>query len=257
MPQRSGTGYTLGFAAVICIICSVLVSGAAVALRDRQQRNVVVDRQTQVLRVAGVIEPKAAPPADEVLALFEENIESRIIDLETGEYADDAQLPDPYDPVAAARDPQLGMRAPDNPADVTYIPRYALVYEVRKGGSLDEVVLQVWGKGLWSTMYGYLALDSDGETIRGLTFYEHGETPGLGGEVDNPKWKAHWIGRDAYEGGEPAIEMIKGGAGPPDVDPHGFDAISGATITSRGVQHLLNFWLGEDGYKPYIDRIAG
>jgi Na+-transporting NADH:ubiquinone oxidoreductase subunit C len=256
MPQRSGTGYTLGFAAAICIICSVLVSGAAVALRDQQQRNVVVDRQTQVLRVAAIIEPKASPPASDVQTLFDEAIETRIIDLETGEYADPEGLPEPYDPVAAARDPQLGMTAPGNPAGVNFVPRYAMVYEVRKDGTLDEVVLQVWGRGLWSTMYGYLALDRDGETIRGLTFYEHGETPGLGGEVDNPKWKAQWPGRQAYDDGEPAIEMMKGGAGPPDVDPHGFDAISGATITSRGVQDLLNFWLGESGYKPYIERIS-
>ena len=180
---------------------------------------------------------------------------ARLVDLETGAYADDAVEGD-YDMVAAAKDPELGRPAPENPAGVTLLPKYATVFQVMKDGRVDRVILQVWGRGLWSTMYGYLALDTDCNTIRGLTFYEQGETPGLGGEVDNPEWKKCWPGRTAYnEQGNPAIAMRKGGAGPVEADPHGFDAISGATITSRSVEHLLNFWLGEHGYKPYLDRI--
>ena len=117
------------------------------------------------------------------------------------------------------------------------------------------IILQVWGQGLWSTMYGYLALSNDGVTIEGLTFYTHGETPGLGGEVDNPRWKALWPGRKAFDDqGEPAIEVVKGSPGPPSEAPHKVDALSGATITSNGVQYLLNFWLSDAAYGPYLDR---
>ncbi len=123
-------------------------------------------------------------------------------------------------------------------------------------GVRSMVILQVWGRGLWSTMYGYLALDNDGNTIRGLTFYEHGETPGLGGEVDNPRWKAAWPGRRVFDtNNRPSLVMRKGGAGAPNQDPHGFDGLSGATITSRGVEHLLNFWLGEAGYGPFLAQL--
>jgi Na+-transporting NADH:ubiquinone oxidoreductase subunit C len=123
-------------------------------------------------------------------------------------------------------------------------------------GTLDMLVLPIEGKGLWSTMYGFLALDKDLKTVRGLTFYQHGETPGLGGEIDNPRWKALWPDRVAYdEAGEPVIEVIRGRAGTPDEDPHRIDGLSGATITARGVMHTVNFWLGDDGFGPYLETL--
>ena len=252
--QRRGNLYTLGFAAVICIICSIIVSTASVALRERQQENIILDRQINVLTVAGLIEVGERIGAEEAQRRFDENIELRIIELETGEYADDA-VRQPYDPVEAARDSELGRRAPANRAGISYLPRYAIVHHVMEDGEIDMIVIQVWGSGLWGMMYGYLAFDSDGVTIRGITFYEHEETPGLGGEVDNPRWKAHWEGREAYDDDwQLAIVMRKAGAGPPEEDPHGFDAISGATFTSRGVEALIRFWLGEHGYGPYLKR---
>jgi len=117
------------------------------------------------------------------------------------------------------------------------------------------VVLPVEGKGLWSTLYGFLALDKDVNTIKGLTFYQHGETPGLGGEVDNPKWKALWPGRKAFgDDGQPKIAVIKGQAGPVAEDPYQVDGLSGATITARGVSHLVQFWLGTHGFGPYLKQ---
>ena len=118
------------------------------------------------------------------------------------------------------------------------------------------VILPVSGMGLWSTLYGFVALDADLRTIRGLTFYEHGETPGLGGEVDNPRWKALWPGRRAFGAdAEVRIEVIRGRAGPADVDPHRVDGLAGATMTGRGVTNMLRFWLGEHGFRPYLERL--
>jgi len=98
-------------------------------------------------------------------------------------------------------------------------------------------------------------MDKDTTTIRGLTFYAHGETPGLGGEVDNPRWKALWPGRKAFdENWKPDIRVIKGQAGSPETDPHHVDGLSGATLTSRGVTNLLLFWLGDQGFGPYLQQ---
>ncbi len=91
-------------------------------------------------------------------------------------------------------------------------------------------------------------------TVKGLGFYEHGETPGLGGEVDNPKWKEIWEGKKAYtSSGEVGLTVIKGTA-PPDSD-YKIDGLSGATLTSKGVDNLVHFWLGEQGYKTFLTKL--
>ena len=130
------------------------------------------------------------------------------------------------------------------------------LYEIMKGDDLEMVVLPVEGKGLWSTLYGFLALDADGDTIRGIAFYKHGETPGLGGEIENPRWQALWDGRKAYDSaGRPVIAVIKGKAGDTSSDPHHVDGLSGATLTSNGVTALVQRWLGEDGYGPFLAKL--
>ena len=136
--------------------------------------------------------------------------------------------------------------------------KYALVYiAIDEEGLLQQMILPVHGKGLWSTLYGFLALDSDMTTINGFAFYEHGETPGLGGEVDNPRWKAQWIGKKAFDKNwNIGIEVLKGKVIPNDPKfQYRVDGLSGATITSRGVRDLLRYWLGENGFKPYLDRL--
>jgi Na+-transporting NADH:ubiquinone oxidoreductase subunit C len=110
--------------------------------------------------------------------------------------------------------------------------------------------------GLWGTLYGYIALAADTQTVRGITFYQHKETPGLGGEVDNARWKALWPGRKVYDArGRPILNVKKGRAGPVESDPHNVDGLSGATITSRGVGHLVRFWLGEEAFGPYLKKV--
>ncbi len=254
--QRSGTAYTLIFMLLVCFVFSLLVATSAVMLRPRQDLNVELDRQRNVLSVSGLVEPGQSLSADEIQAMFANNIKVRVVDLETGEYADDA-VPETYSMVAAVKKPDASTDAPANLAGISRVPKYAVVHLVAKDGEVERLILEVWGRGLWSTMYAYLALDKDGNTIQGLTFYDQAETPGLGGEVDNPKWKAVWVGRKAFdEGGAPAIQMVKGGAGSVDENPHGFDGISGATITSRAVENLVNFWLGDACYGPYLKKFT-
>ncbi|MCB9780971.1 MAG: Na(+)-translocating NADH-quinone reductase subunit C [Alphaproteobacteria bacterium] len=246
--------YIVGFAGAVCIICSIFVAGSAVALKDRQEANKVLDRQKNVLAVAGKLPDNATP--DAVAQAFETNIRARVVDLQSGEYVEDVD-PATFDQRSMRDDPATSHAAPaGNAAKVLRLPNEGLIYQVVDGDKVEMVILPVEGKGLWSTLYGFVALDDDMNTIQGLTFYEHAETPGLGGEVDNPRWKALWVGREVFDkSGEPAIEVIKGQAGPADSDPHRVDGLSGATLTSRGVSALMQFWMGDDGWGPYIDRM--
>lgn len=248
------TGFTVMFAAAVCGVCSIFVSGSAVLLKDRQEVNKVLDRQTKVLTVAGLMDEGAKMKRAEVQQLFDENIAPVVVTLETGEPAEGVDAAT-FDQKKAAADPSTSKVAPPNEAKVARLPNQGLVYQVKKGGEVELLVLPIEGKGLWSTLYGFLALDADANTIRGITFYQHGETPGLGGEVDNPNWKARWPGRKAFgDDWEPKISVIKGAAGSVEDDPYNVDGLSGATITARGVSHLVKFWLDEHGFGPYLAK---
>ena len=252
--RQYSNAYIIGFAVAVCLVCSVVVSTSAVALRERQDLNKALDRQTKVLLVAGLLGEGQSASADEVQHLFEQNIRTRVVDLQSGDY-DDTVDAAAYDQRRATKDPSLSREAPANRAGITRLPSKALIYQRVADEEIELLILPIEGKGLWSTLYGFLALAPDTTTIEGITFYEHGETPGLGGEVDNASWKALWRGRKAYDAdGEPAITVIKGAAGPAEEDPYRVDGISGATLTARGVSHLVQFWLGENGFEPYLEK---
>ena len=254
--RLNDTVYTFLFAGAVCLVCSLLVSVSAVSLRSYQEANRIIDRQEKVLSVSGLLKPdeKLSPKA--IQERFAKNIQPKVVDLQTGDYVPEDQVdPAKFDQRKAAEDPATSRAASPNPAQVRRIPNNALVYQVVENGKVEEIIIPVEGKGLWSTMYGYLALAPDTTTIKGLIFYQQGETPGLGGEVDNPRWKALWPGRKAYdEQWEPKIHVIKGPAGPPEQAPYSVDGLSGATLTSNGVTHLMQFWLGENGFGPYLKK---
>lgn len=253
--MQGSAGYNLGFAAAVCFVCAIVVSTSAVSLADRQDRNATLDKQNNVLIAAGLAADDESLDAAEVALRFEP-ITQVVIDTSTGEASDGVE-PDGFDQRAASIDVARSRPAPDNTARVIRIPNQALVYEIRSGtGTLEMVVLPIEGLGLWGTLYGFVALEGDLRTIRGLTFYEHKETPGLGGEVDNPRWKGLWTGRLAFDDDlTPAIAVVKGAAGSVSDAPYEVDGLSGATITSRGVTSLLQFWLGQDGFGPYLTRL--
>ena len=252
--RQYSNAYIIGFATAVCLICSIVVSTSAVALRERQDRNKVLDRQTKVLVIAGLLEEGQKATAEEVEGLFNDNIRIRAVDLASGTYDDSVDITT-YDQRKAEKDPETSRAAPPNSAGLTRIPEVALVYQKVEDDQVEMLILPVEGKGLWSTLYGFLALAPDTTTIDGITFYQHGETPGLGGEIDNPAWKAKWEGRQAYDDDfEPAITVIKGAAGPAGEDPYHVDGLSGATLTARGVSHLVQFWLGDNGFGPYLEN---
>ena len=240
------------FAAVIavCVVCSVLVSSAAVVLAPIQHENALRVRQRQILQAAGLLDP-----SQDVVAQFSQ-VTPRMVDLQSGDYVE-AGDPVDFNVAAESRAPGSSQPVPDEVdiAKVQRRPDAMPVYLIERQGRVETVVLPVHGYGLWSTMYGFLALEGDGQTVKGLTFYQHGETPGLGGEIDNPSWQAKWVGKQALAAdGNVLLRVVKGEPRGQGIE-HQVDGLAGSTLTARGVENLVHYWLGEQGFGPYLARL--
>jgi Na+-transporting NADH:ubiquinone oxidoreductase subunit C len=249
-------GRTYTVALIIFSVCSLLVSGAAVGLHDKQQANKELDRRKNILIAAGIFD--ANVPIAETFQM----VDTKIVDLATGEYvSSDVLDPATYDQRLARQDADLSIRIPrqEDLAGIGRREKYSFVYFINKDGKLDQIVLPIVGKGLWSTMYGFVALDADLHTIRGLSFYEHGETAGLGSEINNPSWQKLWVGKKVYdEQGAVDIRVIKGTVDPNNPTAiHQIDGLAGATLTGNGVTHLMHYWFGGHAFKPFLSRLGG
>jgi len=246
-------------AILVCLVCSIFVSTAAVTLKPMRLLNQELDQKQNILRAAGLL-PEGAKidsqgrGVDELFAQFQ----VRAVDLESGEFVDSVNVA-AYDPIKAAKQPDQSSDLSED-EDIATIGRredVSLVYLKRDGDEIETLVLPVRGYGLWGTLYGYLAIEGDLNTVKGIGFYSHKETPGLGGEVDNANWKAQWHDLKLFdESGEPAVSLVKvrspaGGA----AASHEVDALSGATMTSRGVENLVNFWTSELGFGPFLKNL--
>lgn len=265
---RDSVAQTLKVAVLLCLVCSLLVSAAAVGLRPLQKANEKQAQQEQILLVAGV------DPGDSVAETFEQNVVARLIDLETGKDVTGEPIADgaggamteytveSFNQQKAARLPGLSMALGE--ADIAGIKRrenVSFVYFVKnpETGEFSQLVVPIRGYGLWSVLQGYLALDlatlQEGPAalnVTGITYYQHKETPGLGGEVDNPAWKGEWPGKHIYDSEwQVEFDVAKAPKGDYEVS-----ALSGATITSNGVDNMIAFWFGELGFRTYLKRVA-
>ncbi|MCB1898678.1 MAG: Na(+)-translocating NADH-quinone reductase subunit C [Rhodocyclaceae bacterium] len=256
MSKKESTTRTLLVALTVSLVSSVFVAGAAVSLKPVQIENRQLDKQRSILSIAGLGSGQLS--AREVKELFASRISAKVVDLDTGEYTDKFN-PATFDPLKASKDPKLSEALPgeEDPALIKRRERYTTVYTVEQDGKLDSLILPIRGYGLWSTLHGFIAIKSDLNTVVGLGFYQHAETPGLGGEVDNPKWKAQWPGKTLFDdNGKPAIHIVKGGVDPASPSAiHQVDALAGATLTSKGVDRLVQFWLGEQGFGHYLAKL--
>ncbi len=244
---------TIAVALSLCFVCAILVSFAAVALRPIQTMNKAMDMKKNILEVAGLLDE-----GTDIHQAFEEQIEEKLVDIETGEYIEDMD-PAQYDQRKAAKDPAQNVLLASNQdiASIKARAKIAKVYLVKSGEQIESIILPVHGYGLWSTMYGFLALEADGQTVKSINFYDQAETPGLGGEVVNPNWRALWQGKKVYnDSGEPALGLIKGvvDTSKPGAE-YKVDGLAGATLTSNGVSNLIKYWMSAEGFAPYLDKV--
>ena len=282
MDNKDSISNTFQVAGALCVVCSLLVSMTAVGLRSKQKNNVILDKKKNILLVAGFSKADVdAMDQSRIESFFDEAseedifIEDIVINVSTGQEMTDEQWEQvktkakvdsvkEFDQEKIEKATVSGLDEEDQLSkkiDVKKIglkshENYSHVYIVKnkKKGTIDRYVFPVKGKGLWSTLFGYLAVDAEFGQIEGLTFYQHAETPGLGGEVDNPKWKKMWEGRLIYtESGNLPAEFVVKGAAPAD-NRNAVDGLSGATITSKGVSSLVRYWLSDDGFGTFMEK---
>ncbi|MCX7101313.1 MAG: Na(+)-translocating NADH-quinone reductase subunit C [Methylobacter sp.] len=259
---------TIAIAVALCLVCAVLVSFSAVALKSMQVHNKELDMKKNILDVAGLLED-----GKDIDSAFKEKIEAKIVNLETGDYVEDMNVGE-YDQRKAAKDPALSVAIPKD-KDIAHIrikAKYAKVFLVKESGEIKSIILPINGYGLWSTLYGFLSLDADGQTVQSINFYDQQETPGLGGEVVNPKWRELWKGKKVYaesdqpaaekgliesaEMGEPALSLIKGVVdNSKPGSQYQVDGLAGASLTSTGVTNLVRYWMSKEGFSPYLAKV--
>ncbi len=247
MSNKESPTKTIIVALLLSLVCSVVVSTAAIKLKPIQQKNQALDKKRNILVAAGMMEEKSSASVEELFS----QIESKYVDLTTGEFV---EVPAKFDQRKAAKDPTMNvaLTAEQDLGGIGARSKIAHVYIVKKDGQLDSIILPIHGKGLFSTLYGFIALDKDLKTVKGIKYYEHGETPGLGGEVDNSNWLAKWPGKQVLDAnGEPVLTLVKSDAN----SANEVDALSGATWTTNGVQNMIHFWLGDNGFGPFLDKL--
>lgn len=253
MANQQTAKYTIAVTLIMCLVASVLVSGSAVMLRPHQAENKALDFKKNVLNVAGLYQEGVS--VDEQF----EKIQVKIVDLQTGKFTDAITDIEKFDQTASAKKPGMydQLNPEDDIAKLITREKYAKVFLVNDEAGLSRVILPVRGKGLWSTMSGFIALDKDLNTVLGFGFYSHAETPGLGGEVDNPKWKAIWLGKKIYsDAGEVKVSVIKGHVDEATSEgEYKVDGLAGATLTSTGVNNLVKYWMGDNGFKPFLTKL--
>jgi Na+-transporting NADH:ubiquinone oxidoreductase subunit C len=257
--KKSGPGNDSPLKAIVvtlcvCLAASILVTGTAVLLKPMQAANREREREARIAEIVA----RLPSLADEISLLEAVSVEARVVDLATGRYV---QTIDPthFDQRRAAKDPAQSVAIPAE-RDVAQIgrrSRFAVVHLVRRDEQLLLVILPVRGHGFGSMLYGYLGLSADTGSVVGLSFYEHGETPGLGALIDDPEWRAQWLSKKVWdEHGKPGLGVAETALEPGAPEAaYLADALTGATWTARGVTNLLRFWLGDDGFGPFLRNI--
>ena len=247
---------TLGVAFVICLVCSLVVSFAAVNLRDLQKENATNNQSIKILQAAKIYDSSV-----DVKIQFSK-LEMKYVDFNSGKILDSYEnfVIEDYDQLKSTRSPNLStsLSASEDIAIIKNRENVGKFFIVRnEDSSIDKLILPIRGYGLWGTLYGYMAIEEDFNTVAGLEFYDHKETPGLGAEVDNPKWKAIWPGKKIYENDEVKLAVMKGKVETDDANiDYKVDGLSGATLTSRGVTNMITYWFGESGYAKLFKELS-
>ena len=247
--KNESLGKTIGVVLALCLVCSILVAGSAVALKPMQEKNAALAMQRNILNAAGILEAGMDIPS-----VYDERIKAHVVSLEDYQVVQDKD-PKDFDNRKAAGDPETSTKL-DKSEDIAGLGTMETMTEVYlvmdENGNRNGAVLHIRGQGLWGTMYGLISLEDDFNTVRGVNFYEHAETPGLGGEITNPAWVKTWEGKELYgDDGKVKFDLVKGGAS----NEHEVDALSGATLTSNGVDATIDFWMSDKAYGPLLEKL--
>ena len=230
--NTNSNSYVMTFAIGICVVVSSVLALLATVLKPTQEAAAEFDRQKNVMMAAGLLKKSDPRPRAELEKLYAERVVEVIVDTRDGTVATGKTTADlkELNEKAAKENPQ-------------HTRAFRSIATAKKDGKIDTYILPVSGKGLWSTLYGYLALEADKNHVRGIQFYKHGETPGLGGEVENAEWTAGWHGKTILdEKGELVSVTVKKGKVDPSIPKekqHYVDGLAGATITSNGVSKFV------------------
>lgn len=226
--MRHSNLYTFVFITIVTIICAGLLSSAAYLLKEKQQTNVEVDMKKNILKAVKLLENEKMSQ-QEILKSYNTNIESFVVN----NFGEIVELPEGIS--VEDVDPEKEDTKPEN-------ERLYPVYIKKSGADISAYCIPIIGKGLWSTMYGYLALEPDLNIILGITFYKQAETPGLGSEVGSESFQNKFIGKEIWDADDNLIAIIILKLEPESDSPnikHEVAGISGATKTSEGVMNLL------------------
>jgi len=242
---------------VTAVVCSFFVSASVVVLRPIQLNNKLLERSGNVLALSGLL-PAGGEVKDEALLDLFKGLDARVVNID-GAGLDSEFDPYTFDGRKAATDPELSVAVPsgEDVASLGRRSRYQTIYLVWKDGELNRVILPIRGAGMWSMLYGYIALESDFNTIAGVMFYEQNETPGLGDQIAKPHWQAKWVGKKLYEDTDDVLFHVAEGpvaAGASGAE-YQVDALTGATITANAVTAVVHYWFGPNGYGPLLKRM--
>ena len=234
----------------LCFVCAIIVSGAAVMLKDKQQLNALNDKRKNILEVAGLDD--ASISIDERF----KQVEAKLVDIETGAYVEDIDVAEYEQRDASSNANQsIVLTKEQDLAGIKRRANVAKIYLVKnEQGDVTKYILPVHGYGLWSTMYGFVSLESDANTIYRLKFYDQKETAGLGGEVENPNWLAQWTGKKLRDANGDYQLLVSSKASSP-AKVHDVDGLAGATLTTKGVDNLFKFWMSEMGFEKYLNSV--
>ncbi|MCL1146662.1 Na(+)-translocating NADH-quinone reductase subunit C [Shewanella marinintestina] len=242
---------TMIFTVTLCLLCSFMITGTAEVLKERK----LVKKRDELMRNV-LIAADVDLSGQDFRALFKKDVKPLLVSIDTGEAVSDATVMD-FDPRMASINPETSIKLEkkQDKAKIKTRANQVRVFKVfNDSGELTSVVLPIYGKGLWSMVYGFVALKPDLNTIENVVFYEHGETPGIGDFLNDAEWTNQWHNKQIFDDkGKVAFKVVKGGAKEGDI--HGIDAVSGATMTGRGVQRSIQFWFGSEGFEAFFKKL--
>ena len=232
-------------------VCAILVSATTVTLRPIQEQNQLIERSRNIVMLSGLVPVDQPLSGDEVLAALA-NLDPRVVDLESGTFIPGETE---FDARAVSGNPEFTVSIPTelDSAGLRRRTQLEQVYLVWKGDQLHRVIVPINGQGMWSRLWGFIALNSDLNTIGAVSFYEQAETAGLGDQIMRSEWQAQWSGRQLFD--QRGNLRFRVAPGPASDERHEVDGLSGATVTADAVTGLVAYWFGSHGYAPFLAEL--